>query len=540
MYNLSMQKPKLTHKKYTENSDNYQLVMPLNLEVLIPEDDSVRLLSQITEELDYKNLKLAYSSKGRNPAVSPKTMFQILAYAYMNNIYTSRKIECACKRDINFIWLLQGQKAPDHNTIARFRTSRLCDCLDNLFSQLITKLAHLGEIKYENVFIDGTKIEANANKYTFVWKKSVNKNETKMRIKIGQMIDSINADFKADYELTEGTDIVKLLEDILVYMNRIKEKAGLEFVHGIGKRKSKLQKIIESTEDFFSRQIKYNEYTETFKGRNSFSKTDTDATFMHMKDDHMRNAQLKPGYNIQIGVEGGYVIGVDVSSERSDQLTLIPMLEKLEKSLGKKYENVIADAGYESEEGYTYLKEHNQKAFIKPQIYEQWKKKSFKNLLGKRENMIYDEKQDEYICNQGRKLKKIGTSKRKSKSGYEAEVTNYESVSCEGCPVKERCTKAKENRRMEVSKVFLKMREESWKNIMTPKGIILRMNRSIQVEGAFGALKEDYGYRKFLTRGKKNVQVEFLLLCFGFNINKLHKKIQSENYNHLLYEKIII
>lgn len=260
---------------------------------------------------------------------------------------------------------------------------------------------------------------------------------------------------------------------------------------------------------------------------------------MRMKYDHMRNAQLKPGYNIQIGVEGGYVVGVDVSSERSDQLTFIPFLEKLEKNLPEKYENVIADAGYESEENYVYLEEHKQNLYIKPQVYEQWKKRSFKNLIGKRENMTYDESHDEYICNQGRKLKKVGISKKKSKSGYISETT-YGCEGCENCPVKSKCTKAKGNRRMDTSKTFIDKRSKSLNNITTPKGIMLRMNRSIQVEGAFGALKEDYGYRRFLTRGKNNVYVEFLLLCFGFNINKLHLKIQNNNCSKLLYEKEIV
>src|SRR5665648_323071 len=159
-------------KNYIGNSGAYQLVLPLNMEVLIPEDDSVRLLSHITEELDYTNLMMAYSSKGRNPVVKPKTLFRVLVYAYMNNVYTSRKIEEACKRDINFMWLLQGQKAPDHNTIARFRNLRLSGIVEGLFSQLVVKLSELGEIEYENIFIDGTKIEAYANKYTFVWKKT--------------------------------------------------------------------------------------------------------------------------------------------------------------------------------------------------------------------------------------------------------------------------------------------------------------------------------------------------------------------------------
>lgn len=168
-------------KNYAENSGVYQLVLPLNMEVIIPEDDSVRLLCHITEGLDYTNLNKAYSSKGRNPAVKPKTLFKVLVYAYMNDIYTSRKIEEACRRDINFMWLLQGQKVPDHNTIARFRNGRLKGIIEGLFNQLVVKLGELGEIQYENIFIDGTKIEAYANKYTFVWKKTTIKNEQKLQ-----------------------------------------------------------------------------------------------------------------------------------------------------------------------------------------------------------------------------------------------------------------------------------------------------------------------------------------------------------------------
>ena len=188
-------------KNYTENSGVYQLVLPLNMEVLIPGDDSVRLLSHITEELDYKNLIMAYSSKGRNPAVKPKTLFRVLVYAYMNNIYTSRKIEEACRRDINFMWLLQGQKAPDHNTIARFRKGRLSGIVEGLFNQLVVKLGELGEIQYENIFIDGTKIEAYANKYSFVWKKTTLKNEQRMQEKARAFLTKLNLDFNANLSL---------------------------------------------------------------------------------------------------------------------------------------------------------------------------------------------------------------------------------------------------------------------------------------------------------------------------------------------------
>ena len=531
---------KITHKDYNNNCNVYQLVLPIDIGILIPENDSVRLLSQVMEELDYTILMKAYSTKGRNSAAPPQILFKVLVYAYMNNIYSSRKIEQACRRDINFIWLLQGRQAPDHNTIARFRTKRLVDIIDDLFNQLVIKLGELGEIEYKNIFIDGTKIEANANKYTFVWKKATDKFEVKLHDKVTKIVEEINFDFKTEFIIIPETKIeVSYLKQILRLLNEKREKENIEFVSGKGKRKTKIQRCIESLEDVLERQIKYDGYNSTFNGRNSFSKTDTDATFMHMKEDHMRNSQLKPGYNVQIGVEAEYVVGIDISSERSDQLTLIPFLEKLNQGLSKKFINVVADAGYESEENYLYLEKNEQNSFIKPQAYEGMKKASFKKNISKRENMVYNEKNDEYTCHNKKTLRPTGTITRKSKSGYKSEVTVYECESCDDCQYKSKCTKAIGNRKMQVSKLFIEKRNKSLTNITIPEGILLRMNRSIQVEGAFGVMKEDYGFRRFLTRGKNNVKIEFTLLSFGYNINKLHNKIQNDRCGLFLHAKEI-
>lgn len=530
-----MQKTKLTQKNYNSNYENYQLIFPLETGVLIPEDDSVRLLSQVMEELNYTELMKAYSPKGRNPEVSPKILFKILVYAYMNNIYSSRKIEQACRRDINFIWLRQGQPVPDHNNIARFRSKRLTNCVTDLFSQLVVKLGELGEVEYKNIFIDGTKIEANANKYTFVWKKATNKFEIKLQEKIKKFIYDLNEEYDTEYAISGDKVEVSYLEKLLEFLNKKRDSEGIMFVAGKGKRKTKLQRYIELLEEFIEKQSKYDDYNSTFNGRNSFSKTDIDATFMHMKEDHMRNSQLKPGYNIQIGVEAEYIVGIDVSSERSDQLTLIPFLDKLNKNLPKKFSNVVADAGYESEENYVYLEENNHNSFIKPQAYEVMKKQSFKKNIGKHENMNYHKVNDEYTCYNNAILKPIGTAARQSKSGYKSLVTIYEADNCQGCEYKSKCTKAKGNKRLQVSKIFIDKRSKSLKNISSSEGILLRMNRSIQVEGAFGVLKEDYGFKRFLTRGKNNVKTEFTLLCLGYNINKLHSKIQNDRCGKALH-----
>ena len=242
----------------------------------------------------------------------------------------------------------------------------------------------------------------------------------------------------------------------------------------------------------------------------------------------MRNAQLKPGYNIQIAVDSEYIVATDIFQDRNDVWTLVPFLKRMEEKLGFRYPSVTADSGYESEEGYSYLREQKQKPYIKPQTYEKWKKRSFKKDISKRENMGYDERTDTYTCHAGKKLQPIFLKKQTSKSGYESKVTVYECEDCTGCPYKEKCTKAKGNKRLYVSKNFLEKRQESYENILSEEGILYRMNRSIQVEGAFGVLKNDYEFQRFLLRGKTKVKLEILLLSMGYNLNKLHAKIQND------------
>lgn len=525
----------IQQKNYTEFGSYYQLVLPLNVEILIPEDDSVRLLSLLLEGLNYEKLYKAYSSTGRKPAVDPRVMFKVMTYANMNATYSSRKIETACKRDINYMWLLQGEPAPDHSTIARFRKDYLPQAVEDLFYQMVQSLHNIGEVKFENLFIDGTKIEANANRYTFVWKKVVSKNEAKMFEKMKSCIEEINLTYGTNFSVSKET-IVTDLSKILGYMEEQRKVSGTVFVNGIGKKKSQLQRFMEKFQEFKERQEKYDLHNQLFESRNSYSKTDTDATFMHMKDDHMRNAQLKPGYNVQIGVESEYIVGVGIFQDRSDSTTLIPLLRDMRSRYEDYFKNIIADSGYESEENYLYLEENNQKYYIKPQTYEQWKKKSFKKDISKRENMYYDEEKDEYTCQNGKKLNSVGLTHKTSASGYRSEVTIYECEDCSGCPYKQKCTKAQGKRRMQVSKTFVEKRQISYQNITTEEGILLRTNRSIQVEGAFGVLKSDYGFNRFLTRGKNNVKTEFLLLCLGYNVNKLHAKIQDDRCGQELHE----
>jgi len=503
-----------------------QLLIDENFaEKVIPADDSVRLLDQIVEEMDLSQLERAYNVRGRKPATEPSTMLKILLYANMEGIYSSRKIRTACQRDVNYMWLLNGSAAPSHHEIARFRSQRLSECAEGLFFQLVGRLEGYGEINYEHLFVDGTKIEANANKYSFVWKKSTTKYEARNNKKLEEAVKTLCE----KYEEPAGSEAEKLLEKLL-------GKVTEPFVHGRGRRKSELQRDIELLQGLLKKRKKYTGYQVTFQGRNSFSKTDPDATFMHMKEDHMRNAQLKPGYNIQFGVEGEYITGVSVTSERSDQLTLIPFMENL-RNHGIEYTDVTADAGYESEENYSYFETISTECYIKPQNYERSKTKKFKSNMALRENMAYDPEKDEYTCQAEKKIRAKYVGKQKTKSGYEREVTYYECDDCSQCKFKKKCTRAKGNRKLQVSQKFIAQRAASLERITSPKGIQLRMNRSIQSEGAFGVIKQDYGFRQFLLRGNKKVTTEILLLAMAYDVNKLHSKIQNNRTGMQLFIK---
>ena len=242
---------KFLHKNYTLNQATYQLKLPLNIETIIPVDDSVRLLSQFVEEMDLADLYSTYE-RVRENSVSPRTMLKIVLYSYMNGDYSSRSMELNCKRDINFMFLLEGANAPDHATFARFRSIHFAPCAKRILAEMSNRLYELGEISGDTIFIDGTKIEASANKYTFVWKKAVTKNQAKLLIKLADFVAECEQfyDIKVVYTNTIQMKHVKRLRKKLY---ALKDKENIRFVHGIGKEKSPLQKSIETLEKYLKK-----------------------------------------------------------------------------------------------------------------------------------------------------------------------------------------------------------------------------------------------------------------------------------------------
>ena len=507
-----------------------QVVLPLEIGIKIAEDEPVRKLVEICEELDYTDLYRAYLRHWRK--IDPCTMFEILVFAYMNGIYSSRDIESACRHDIRFMWILQNEFPPDHSTIARFQNERLTDIIEALFYQLTEKLYELGELSYKNIFIDGTKIEANANRYTFVWAKAVKKQLEKLEVRIAKEVPVI----ALRYDLSPGTS----LDDCLSHLMNLSGLINLRFVSGKGKRKSQIQKDIELLTSFVKRREGYMVHKKNLGNRNSYSKTDHDATFMRLKEDHMKNGQLKPAYNVQIGVESEYIVALGLFPNPTDTTTLPPFLDRICEKSGHRTDNVIADAGYASEENYTYLEKNKQNAYIKPADHEVRKTRRFRNNIYNVENMPYDKDSDSYTCPNGKKLLYVGDTKKKSDNGFVSVKRNYVCEDCSGCPHRDKCFKGRyENRMISVSHIFLKQKRDAEFRVCTPDGILLRVNRSIQVEGAFGVIKEDHGFRRFLTRGKQKTETQFFILAFAFNIRKLCARLDSNRIGSSLFSKII-
>ena len=526
-----MTNTKLTQEDYKIFEGEYQVSLPINTGMMIPENDSVRILNAIFERMRWNIFDACYSRYGRNE-YPPRILTKLLVYGYTRHIYSSREIERACRENINFMYLLEGYKAPDHNTIARFRSKIFPQVKDRLMRELVEKLYEMGEIDLKNVFIDGTKIEANAGRYTFVWKKRVLKDRVRVQKKISKELPGMLEGLGIKYHIPEVPEIHHL-KKLRKKLGALRKQEQIEFVHGTGKRKSKLQKAWEKVNEWLEKLKRYTKDEHICGQRNSYSKTDHDATFMRMKEDHMRNGQLKPGYNVNVATASEYIIGSYVSSDRTDTKTLIPFAKQLSCYAIERF---IVDAGYESEENYCYFEQPwiSAKLLVKPTNHEQKKRRKYKTDISRRENMAYDAQTDTYTCANGKPLVFDHIRKTRSSAGFPLETAVYKCSECQGCPLKDKCIKGRSKMPLEqrsktlyVSKRFTQQREKMEIMVNTSLGKFLRVNRSIQAEGSFAMTKEDMNFRRFLLRGSVKVDAEWTILTMAYDILKLYHKIRT-------------
>jgi len=501
------------------------MLLPPSLEELIPEGHLVRVVNAMVDELDIEPLEREYKGGGTS-AYHPKMLLKVIIYAYTQRVFSSRRIAKELRENVNYMWL-SGMSRPDHRTINRFRGEVMRKVVEEVFYGIVDQLIERGYIDLEKYFIDGTKMEANANRYSFVWRKSTDKYRAKLQEKVKALLDEIGEIEEVEEKEYGDKDLEEVGEGKEINTEELK-KAAEKINEALRKdpKNKKLKKAKRSLEkDFIPRQEKYERYGETFKGRNSFSKTDEDATFMRMKEDHMRNGQLKPGYNIQMGTENQFVVGFSIHQRAGDTSCLKEHLDQLREWLGEYPEGLIADAGYGSEENYDYLKKRNITAYVKYNTFHYEQKRRYKKKKPYRaDNFTHLPEQDQYVCPQGKKLNYQFTKKHKSYNGYVSSRRVYECIDCQGCPVKNECTKSKYNRRIYIGVELQEMKKTAQELLLSPLGLEMRSRRPIEVEAVFGRLKQNWGFRRFLLRGIEKVNTEWGILCMAHNIAKVAVK----------------
>ena len=503
-------------------------------ELCLPDDDPVYTLKKVMEDLDFSGLLANCSDKGRT-GFNPIMMYAVVTYANMRGVRAVDRIVELCERDLAFIWLTKGQKPKIEANANRYtfvwrgtlnyHLAGLLDTIDSLY-QKYNVLIDENEygIKYDIPHAHMFVIEG-VEKVRDVIEKNRKRKLTKHKKLSNNTIIEIDN--------CSPLEIVKLQKNLL----QIVEQEQIEFVYGKGKKKPEIQQLYEELEACGERLMGYKECFEIMgRDRNSYSKTDLEATFMRMKEDHMLNGQLKAAYNIQIGVENYFIVQAYVSNDRTDYNTLIPVLEKHKNAFGEILEEVTADSGYCSEKNLLYLKDHKITSYIKLQDHEKRKTRTYTEEIGKYYNMKTQIFEDElyYVCHDGRELHHIRTEK-KEQSGYTQTFEVYGCADCSGCGHKAKCLykynaekDAEKNKVMKINEQWEVLKEESHANIQSEKGILNRQIRSIQTEGHFGDIKENDGFRRFNYRTAEKVYKEFMLYALGRNINKYHRFLHDE------------
>ena len=502
--------------------------LPLFISELIDENDLVVTFYDIMKELDAKKYLGDISYNGGPRGYNLVRMLYTVLFAFCDTGYCSlRELEKKCKTDIRYIWLMNYEH-PSYKTFGNFINTYLSNNIEQLFKDVNEIIFKKDNVDLSHLYIDGTKLEANANKYTWVWKKAAEKSRFKLFAKIKNLFIDINkSNTILNFDVNEEYAI-EYLESCINEYKSINNIDETKFVHGKGKRKTEYQRNYELLVEYTNKLKEYAFKINTCGNRNSYSKTDKDATFMRIKKDYMGNDQLLPAYNIQVGVADEYIAVVDVNSYRSDMDCFIPLMEKFKNVYGFYPKYPVADAGYGSYNNYLFCELNDIEKFMKFTMYEKETKDKkyhndeFRSVNFKRNNEGF------LICPNNKKFNFLYRKHIKGNNfGRTSEV--YECEDCSACPLKSKCHKGKGNRKININDELTGFHKEVINNLESTHGALLKMNRSIQAEGTFGILKQDRWYKRIVRKGEFKVKLEIYLVSIGHNLYKYHNKKQRIN-----------
>lgn len=499
------------------NYNTNQTTLPLELGSFLPQNHLVFTIEKIVNELENSIFNSFYHENGR-PSYHPKMLLATLLFAYSQGIFSGRKIEKMMLENIAMQYLT-GQLVVSYRTINRFRVATgMEELIRDLFIDLNLRLKMEELVTLDCLYIDGTKIEANANKYSFVWKKATDKFSAKLQAnlksyfqeEISPLIqEAIVLDEQEPVTSEQLAEFVHVLQEELATLDQEIQDVPVKGKDNRKVKRRKLKKVLRKVKDDFSvRAEKYETYQGLFDGRNSFSKTDTDATFMRMKEDHMKNGQLKAGYNLQIATENQFVLHYDIFPNQTDTLTLLPFLETYPHELT----TVVADAGYGSEENLLKLDEAGVSHYIKYNQFDREQRRSYKKQAIE---WTYDEATDSYRHPEGFTYPFRHTQYRKTASGFKQEIKVYLAEDPECAPQKG----------LYINERYQLLKKKESQALLSDQGRTIFAQRKVDVEPVFGQIKACLGYTRCNLRGKRKVKIDMGLVLMANNLKKYNKRM---------------
>lgn len=529
-----------------KNYNMNQVVLPMDVEMKLQENDIAYSVHELVESIPDEDFSCFMRDTGC-PAYHPRMMMKVVLCAYTQSVFSGRKIEALLKDSVRMMWLAQGYE-PSYRTINRFRVHpSVKKILRQGFVQFRCRLVQENIIDEEAIFIDGTKIEANANKFTFVWRKAVENYSASLIEKSNRLYDElvekeiipeIQRENPEELTVQELSDIAETLEDKVEEMTQtIEESEDVSERKQVRSERKEPKQAHKQFSDFVARKQKYERDMEIFGERNSYSKTDHDATFMRMKDDYMKNGQLKAGYNIQIATEGQYALAYDIFPNPTDMRTFRPFLDRIEEYFFELPPYIVADGGYGSEENYEdVLENRKREALITYNSYRKEKTKRFQKDEFHSANWTYNEEDDAFICPNGRRVPFRHRSQKTDRNGYQREFKVYECEDCTGCPLRSQCTKAKEgnNRKVYYNEKWEQQKNSVKEKLSDEKTGEIYGKRKVDVEPVFGFLKANLRFTRMSVRGKECVENELGFAFLAVNL----RKYTARNGNRLTNDKI--
>ena len=500
---------KVIYKSYNPN-DN--LLFPPCLGDYLPQNHPSRVVSAIIDKLDISEIEAGYKGGGTS-SYNPRMLLKVIVYAYLNNVYSGRQMEKLLVENVAYMWL-SGMQTPDFRTINIFRGRRLTGLFDKIFTQIVLMLHEEGLVSLKVQYIDGTKIESVANKYTFVWKGSTEKNKAKLEANVKAVLEAAETvlameNAEEQQELT-AEEMEKRADRILKKM----------YEEGISDKK--LRRAVSKVKTENAPKMKeYEDKLDRLGGRNSYSKTDPDATFMRMKEDAMNNGQTKPGYNVQISTENQFITNYGIYWQTNDQGTLIPYVTSFSERYGRQSEEICADSGYGSEQNYAHLFGIGITPYVKYNMFHAENKKNRRENPFLIQNLYYNAEEDYYVCPMGQHMEHICDVKSKSDLGYVSTVSRYRAQNCTGCPLRGMCYRcAAKQRVIEVNHRNNAFRSEAKKLLTSERGLYHRSMRPVEPEAVFGDIKFNHGFKRFKLKSNAKVSVEFGLIALAHNLRK--------------------